>query len=278
MMAGREKSESQNNNPKMNPVSPFNRSLTMAPGRTSGETFGLSRKPSVERIGSIKKIHGSSAFDSIVSVAGNSFTGKVKKLCSLFDAQKLSRGLSSFLPLQRQSSTVSAAAKPSISGSGDSPPLLPGTDDRVVVYFTSLRGIRRTFEDCYTARMILKSFRVNVDERDVSMDGAYRAELQSALGEKSVSLPQIFIKGKYIGGAEVIKQMNEVGELVKLLRGLPARPPGCAAVCNGCGDARFFPCTNCNGSKKVFDEGGGQVRRCHVCNEYGLVRCPFCCY
>ncbi|KAM2791578.1 hypothetical protein PS2_003347 [Malus domestica] len=26
---------------------------------------------------------------------------------------------------------------------------LPGTDNRIVVYFTSLRGVRRTYEDCY---------------------------------------------------------------------------------------------------------------------------------
>nr|GMD59601.1 Thioredoxin-like fold protein [Ipomoea batatas] len=147
--------------------------------------------------------------------------------------------------------------------------------DRVVIYFTSLRGIRRTFEDCYTVRMILKSFRVHVDERDISMDSAYKKELQSILGSKNVTLPQVFIKGNYIGGAEVIKQMNEVGELSRLLRGLPIRPPG--FVCQGCGDARFIPCSNCNGSRKLFDEDEEQLRRCPDCNENGLVRCPLCC-
>jgi glutaredoxin domain-containing cysteine-rich protein 1 len=55
---------------------------------------------------------------------------------------------------------------------------LPGAEDRIVVYLTSLRGIRRTFEDCNAVKMILKGFRVWVDERDVSMDRAYRKELQ----------------------------------------------------------------------------------------------------
>ncbi|CAH9096211.1 unnamed protein product [Cuscuta europaea] len=270
-MAFRDKNESQKN-PKMKPASYFNRSLTMHHGRTALESFGFSGKPPVERIGSFKKLYGPSAFESIVSV-----TGKVKKLCSLFDTQKLSSRLSNLLPLQQQSPS-GTVAKPSDSESGDSLYRLQGTEDRVVIYLTSLRGIRRTFEDCYTARMILKSFRVKVDERDISMDNAYRTELQSVLGQKDVSLPQIFIRGKYIGGAEVVKQMNEVGELVKLLRGLPTRPPGRGGACDGCGDARFFPCTNCNGSKKLFDEEERQVRRCHVCNENGLVRCPFCCY
>lgn len=58
---------------------------------------------------------------------------------------------------------------------------LTGTQDRIVVFFTSLRGIRRTYEDCYSVRMIFKGFRVRVDERDVSMDLAYRKELQCLL-------------------------------------------------------------------------------------------------
>lgn len=244
--------------------------MTVYHGRaTSPDAFGI--RPGVERMGSIKQLKPS-AFESMVSVAGNSFTGKVKKLCSLFDSQKLARGLSNLLPLQSLSPT---ATKSSVSDSSDSLLRLPGTEDRVVIYFTSLRGIRRTFEDCYTARMILKGFRVNVDERDISMDNAYKTELQNVLGQKNASLPQIFIKGKHMGGAEVIKQLNEVGELPKLLRGLPTRPPG--YVCEGCGDVRFVPCTHCNGSKKFFDEDDGQVRRCPVCNENGLIRCDFCC-
>nr|XP_016441658.1 PREDICTED: uncharacterized protein At5g39865-like [Nicotiana tabacum] len=105
---------------------------------------------------------------------------------------------------------------------------------------------------------------------------AYRKELQSVMGEKNnVTLPQVFIKGKYIGGAEVIKQLNEIGELPKLLRGIPLRPIG--YICEGCGDVRFLPCSNCDGSRKFFDEDEGQVRRCQLCNENGLVRCSLCC-
>ncbi|XP_027352469.1 uncharacterized protein At5g39865 [Abrus precatorius] len=152
---------------------------------------------------------------------------------------------------------------------------LPGSEDRIVLYCTSLRGIRKTYEDCCSVKMILRGFRVAVDERDISMDSSYRKELQDALGGKVVTLPQVFIKGKHVGNAEEMKQLNESGELAKLLEGFPTQDPG--FVCENCGDARFVPCPNCNGSRKVFEEEGGGLRRCPDCNENGLIRCPGCC-
>ncbi|CAK9185904.1 unnamed protein product [Ilex paraguariensis] len=152
---------------------------------------------------------------------------------------------------------------------------LKGTEDRIVLYHTSLRGIRKTFEDCGAVRMIFRGFRVFVDERDISMDSMYRNELQSVLGGKAVSLPQVFIRGKHIGGVDEINQLHEVGQLAKLLEGFPAQDPG--IVCDSCGDARFVPCLICNGSRKVFEEEERKVRRCSDCNENGLIRCPNCC-
>ncbi|QCD97019.1 uncharacterized protein At5g39865-like [Vigna unguiculata] len=152
---------------------------------------------------------------------------------------------------------------------------LPGTEDRIVLYCTSLRGIRKTYEDCCSVRMILRGFRVAVDERDISMDSSYRKELQDALGGKAVTLPQVFIRGKYVGNAEEMKHMNESGELVRLLEGFPTQEPG--FVCDNCGDARFVPCPNCSGSRKVFEHQDGGLRRCPDCNENGLIRCPGCC-
>ncbi|KAF5737650.1 glutaredoxin family protein [Tripterygium wilfordii] len=153
---------------------------------------------------------------------------------------------------------------------------LPGTENKIVLYFTSLRGIRKTFEDCCAVRMIFRGLRVPVDERDISMDSMYRKELQNALKGKVVSLPQVFVRGKYIGGVEEVRQLNEIGELTKLLEGFPVRDP--RLVCESCGDARFLPCPNCNGSRKVFEEEEGQLRRCLDCNENGLIRCPGCCH
>ncbi|GMI70172.1 hypothetical protein like AT5G13810 [Hibiscus trionum] len=204
----------------------------------------------------------------------DSAKGKVKQLCSLFESANSSSNLATPKVALRPSRSISSSSSFSLSFN-NSLIRLPGTEDRIVVYLTSLRGIRRTYEDCYAVKMIFRGFRVCVDERDVSMDAAYKKELQSVLKLKTVSLPQVFIKGKYIGGADVIKSMFEVGELAKILDGIPRRKPG--FVCPGCGDARFVPCWNCSGSRKAFDEDEELIKRCLECNENGLIRCLDCC-
>ncbi|XAR63526.1 hypothetical protein NMG60_11023488 [Bertholletia excelsa] len=243
-------------NPKS---SVFNRSLTI---HSSASDY--SKKPflynPLDRQGSLKK-HQNSSFESV--------KGKVKRLCSIFEAPK-----SPTSTIESQPQSPSKAQSWISPFCNNSSIRLPGTEDRVVVYFTSLRGIRRTYTDCCAVRMILKGFRVLVDERDISLDSAYRKELLSVLGEKNVTLPQVFIRGKHIGGAEVVKQLHEVGDLAKMLKGLPFRAPG--NVCEGCGDARFIPCLNCSGSRKVYDEDEDQLKRCLECNENGLIRCPAC--
>ena len=245
----------------------FNRSFTMH--TTSAESnltkaHLLLNNPSLNRAASISKIYNS--IDSV--------KGKVKKLCSLFESAKTSPNEPSPKVVLRPTKSIGYSS--SFSSTFNNPLIrLPGTEDRIVVYLTSLRGIRRTYEDCYAVRMIFRGFRVWVDERDISMDAAYRKELQTVLKEKNVSLPQVFIKGKYVGGADVIKSMFEVGELAKILDGFPRRQPG--FVCEGCGDVRFVPCGNCSGSRKVFDEDEGLLKRCLECNENGLIRCLDCC-
>ncbi|KAI3408791.1 Glutaredoxin domain-containing protein [Psidium guajava] len=150
-----------------------------------------------------------------------------------------------------------------------------GKEDRVVLYFTSLRGIRQTYEDCRAVRMIFRALRAALDERDISMDSSYRKELQGKLKGKALSLPQVFIRGNHIGGAEEIRQLNENGELAKLLEGLDASD--LEFICKTCGEARFVPCPSCSGSRKVFDKGDERFRRCMDCNENGLIHCPGCC-
>ncbi|XVE86160.1 hypothetical protein DITRI_Ditri18aG0013600 [Diplodiscus trichospermus] len=217
----------------------FNRSYTMhatAAESNPPKVHLLLNNPStLNRAASISKIYNS--IDSV--------KGKVKQLCNLFESRRSSA----------KEPSPKAVLRPTKS--------------------IGLRGIRRTYEDCYAVRMIFKGFRVWVDERDVSMDAAYRKELQSVFKQKNVSLPQVFIKGKYVGGADVIKSMFEVGELAKILDGIPRIQPG--FVCEGCGDARFVPCGNCSGSRKMFDEDEGLLKRCLECNENGLIRCPDCC-
>ncbi|KAJ4823926.1 hypothetical protein Tsubulata_009760 [Turnera subulata] len=171
--------------------------------------------------------------------------------------------------------------------------------DKVVVYFTSLRGVRKTYEDCCHVRVILKGLGVRVDERDVSMHSGFKEELKELMGEgyRGGGLPKVFVGKKYIGGAEEIKRMHEDGQLEKAIEGCEMVDDGGGAggggACEACGDIRFVPCETCSGSCKVYyegdeeeqvelggsEEGGGEYgfQRCPDCNENGLIRCPICC-
>ncbi|KAI4325621.1 hypothetical protein MLD38_031003 [Melastoma candidum] len=153
---------------------------------------------------------------------------------------------------------------------------LSDADNEILLYFTSLRGVRKTYEDCHMVRLIFQGFRVHVDERDISMDSTYKTDLQNKLKGKKLSLPRVFIRGEHIGGAEEIKQLNENGELAKLLEGFPVND-GFGSSCGYCGEVRFVPCPCCSGSRKVFDKESGIFRRCMDCNENGLIPCPSCC-
>lgn len=73
----------------------------------------------------------------------------------------------------------------------------------------------------------------------------------------------------------MIKQLYETGELAKILSEYPKMAPG--FVCDYWGDVRLVPCTNCSGSKKVFDEDESELKRCLECNENGLIRYTHCC-
>ncbi|MCO5575533.1 hypothetical protein L7F22_029334 [Adiantum nelumboides] len=145
-----------------------------------------------------------------------------------------------------------------------------GCEDKIVLYFTSLRGIRKTYENCCLVKLILKGFGVPVDARDIWMHSKFKEELITVMGA-ALSVPRLFIKGRYIGGAEDVKRLHEEGILEYLLDGFPAESN---SMCNFCGGVRFVPCNNCNGSCKTisFDE----TSRCPVCNENGLVLCPSC--
>ncbi|XP_043715405.1 uncharacterized protein At5g39865-like [Telopea speciosissima] len=182
-------------------------------------------------------------------------------------------------PLPPQKTTTSPSPSPSPSPPPQSDPRttrsisFPGAEKRIVVYYTSLRVVRKTFEDCRTVRSILRGFRVSTDERDLSMDAGFLEELQTILGSKELMLPRVFIGGRYLGGAEEIRQLNETGELKRFVEVFPAAEVG---VCEECGGYRFVLCEQCNGSRKCYIEKGGGFRSCSACNENGLIRCPSC--
>ncbi|KAL8525780.1 hypothetical protein ACS0TY_015136 [Phlomoides rotata] len=174
--------------------------------------------------------------------------------------------------------TLSFPALPQIDASPEdsSPEIwIRGSEKSIVLYFTSLRVIRRTFDDCAAVRSILHSFRVPIDERDLAMDSSFMDELQKILGvsEKSdLALPRVFIEGRYIGGVEEVRRLHESGELKKYLEGLP---PADSGTCEICGGYTFVLCQECRGSHKCYSEKTG-FRSCTSCNENGLVRCPSC--
>ncbi|KAG8644667.1 hypothetical protein MANES_11G152178v8, partial [Manihot esculenta] len=146
-----------------------------------------------------------------------------------------------------------------------SPP--PNQDDHeIILYFTSLGIVRKTFEDCRTVRSILRGFRIPIDERDLSMDAGYLDEIQMITCSKKVRLPAVFLGGKYVGGAEEIKEMNESGELSKLIGGLPF--VGNNSFCDVCGELRHVLCAQCNGSHKIYSEKHG-FTTCTSCNVNG---------
>ncbi|GMJ09493.1 hypothetical protein like AT5G06470 [Hibiscus trionum] len=150
----------------------------------------------------------------------------------------------------------------------------PGGEDSVVLYTTSLRGIRKTFEDCRSIRYLLNSFKILIHERDVSMDMEFREELWRLFGERVVP-PKLFIKGRYIGGADEVIGLHEEGKLKKLLKGIPS----INIPCRDCANMRFLVCPNCDGSRKIFDQTGFDDQhclQCPDCNENGLVKCPVC--
>uniref|UniRef100_A0A1J3FG54 Glutaredoxin domain-containing protein n=1 Tax=Noccaea caerulescens TaxID=107243 RepID=A0A1J3FG54_NOCCA len=175
--------------------------------------------------------------------------------------------------------------------------------EKVILYFTSLRGIRKTYEESCDVRVILKSLGIRVDERDVSMHSGFKEELKELLGDRfnngvGITLPRVFLGRKYLGGAEEIRKLNEDGKLEKLLQGcerVEENKNGNGQECEGCGDVRFVPCETCSGSCKVYyeeeddeeedDDDDQSVKEereygfqtCPDCNENGLIRCPLCC-
>ncbi|XP_010925953.1 uncharacterized protein [Elaeis guineensis] len=158
----------------------------------------------------------------------------------------------------------------------------PGNGDGVVLYTTTLRGVRRTFEDCERARRAVEAHAVEagveVEERDVSLHGEYLKEVRELVGE-GAAVPRLFIRGRYAGGVEEVVELGETGKLREMLRWVAARGgkgKGGWRECEGCGGARFVPCLECNGSCKVVGEDGKVAVRCGECNENGLVLCPIC--
>ncbi|XP_074569454.1 uncharacterized protein LOC141826099 [Curcuma longa] len=155
----------------------------------------------------------------------------------------------------------------------------PGGEESVILYTTTLRGIRKTFEDCSGVRFLLQSLKIRFFERDVSMHLAFRKELWAALEGRAIP-PRLFIQGRYIGGADEVLGLHEQGRLLPLLQGVQTDESAmvaAAGACKGCAGVKFVVCWECSGSRKVHGEEAYGATQCRHCNENGLVLCPICC-
>ncbi|XP_078174483.1 uncharacterized protein LOC144568121 [Carex rostrata] len=148
----------------------------------------------------------------------------------------------------------------------------------IVLYTTTLRGVRRTFEDCERARLAVEAYGteagIMLGERDVSLHSEYLKEMKELAGEDAV-VPRLFIRGRYIGGIEEVMDLADTGKLREMLKWVK-EGKGASKDCEGCGGARFVPCFTCHGSCKVVTKDGKGVERCGTCNENGLDLCPIC--
>ena len=111
----------------------------------------------------------------------------------------------------------------------------PDGEEKVVIYTTSLRGVRRTFEACNAVRAVLDGFGVFYCEKDISMDRGCRDELWELMsGKEKAEMvpPRVFVKGRYIGGVDECLRIVEDGCLGELLEGLLKSKAG--YVCEVC--------------------------------------------
>ncbi|XP_044062186.1 glutaredoxin domain-containing cysteine-rich protein 1 isoform X2 [Siniperca chuatsi] len=151
---------------------------------------------------------------------------------------------------------------------------------RIVIYTTSFRVVRTTFERCELVRKIFQNHRVKFVEKNIALDCEYGKELEERckrVGEP-LSLPVVFTDGHYLGGAEKILGMNESGELQDLLTKIErVQQP---QTCQTCGGFAFVPCPMCHGSKmSVFRNcftDSFKALKCTSCNENGLQPCVSC--
>lgn len=72
---------------------------------------------------------------------------------------------------------------------------------KVVIYTTSFRGVRHTFEECRYVLDLFHKLRIRVENRDIYMHKFYYKELEERLLQRGghISVPQVFISGQCIG-------------------------------------------------------------------------------
>jgi len=71
---------------------------------------------------------------------------------------------------------------------------------------------------CFRAKSLLENKNVSFQETDITMDGAKKEEMIQRSGGR-MTVPQIFIDGRHIGGSDDLAALDRSGELDALLAG-----------------------------------------------------------
>ncbi|KAF5199949.1 Glutaredoxin family protein [Thalictrum thalictroides] len=95
----------------------------------------------------------------------------------------------------------------------------PGGENSVVLYTTAGWHRQDRLTECNYVRSILKSDQVEIIEREISANSAYWVELRKLLWRTEV--PALFVHGKFVGGINEVKSLEEEGKLKLLLYALP---------------------------------------------------------
>lgn len=72
-------------------------------------------------------------------------------------------------------------------------------EGKIIVYTTSMGGIRSTVEECAYIRKLFDNLGLKVDERDIFMHKDYQCQLDKRLGIQNASVPYVFINGNPLG-------------------------------------------------------------------------------
>jgi glutaredoxin 3 len=80
---------------------------------------------------------------------------------------------------------------------------------KIIVYTTQICPY------CISAKALLRSKQVDFEEIDISRDARLQDEVRRLSGRRTV--PQILIDGASIGGYDELRQLDEAGELDRLL-------------------------------------------------------------
>ncbi len=78
-------------------------------------------------------------------------------------------------------------------------------EGKIVVYTTSFRGVRHTYEECRYILTVFHNLRVSVQERDIYVHQLFHRELEERLGiehDAQLPVPQVYINGQHLGVSE----------------------------------------------------------------------------